>query len=147
MLWILTNTWWHFLVPHRVVLLPPNHLCSTHLSLSPLIPTNHQSFQCLQSFAFPECHRLGIIQYVAFTWNVCYTHSSDSKESIWSARDWVLSLGWKDSPGERNATHSSIPAWKIPWTEEPGGLQLMRSRKSQVWLVIKQPPPQSYTQE
>ena len=28
-------------------------------------------------------------------------------------------------PGEGNATHSSIPAWRIPWTEEPGGLQSM----------------------
>ena len=29
------------------------------------------------------------------------------------------------SPGEGNGTHSSILAWKIPWTEEPGGLQSM----------------------
>ena len=29
------------------------------------------------------------------------------------------------SPGEGNATHSSILAWKIPWTKEPGGLQSM----------------------
>ena len=35
------------------------------------------------------------------------------------------------SPGEEMATHSSILAWKIPWTEEPGGLQSMRSQKSQ----------------
>ena len=32
------------------------------------------------------------------------------------------------------ATHSSILAWKIPWTEEPGGLQPMRLQKSQTWL-------------
>ena len=35
---------------------------------------------------------------------------------------WVLSLGWKDPLEEETATHSSISAWKIPWTEEPGGL-------------------------
>ena len=29
-------------------------------------------------------------------------------------------------PGERNVNHSSIVAWKIPWTEDPGGLQSMR---------------------
>ena len=34
----------------------------------------------------------------------------------------VQSLGWED-PLEGMATHSSIPAWRIPWTEEPGGLQ------------------------
>ena len=35
----------------------------------------------------------------------------------------VRSLGWEDSLEEEMATHSSILAWKIPWTEEPGGLQ------------------------
>ena len=38
------------------------------------------------------------------------------------------SLGWEDPLGEKMATHSSIFAWKIPWTEEPGGLQSMRSQ-------------------
>ena len=35
----------------------------------------------------------------------------------------VQSLGWEDPLGEGMATHSSILAWRIPWTEEPGGLQ------------------------
>ena len=38
---------------------------------------------------------------------------------------WVWSLGWKDPLEEGMATHSSILAWRIPWTEEPGGLQCM----------------------
>ena len=38
----------------------------------------------------------------------------------------VRSLGWEDSLEEEMATHSSILAWEIPWTEEPGGLQSMR---------------------
>ena len=36
---------------------------------------------------------------------------------------WVRSLGWEDPLKEGMATHSSILAWRIPWTEEPGGLQ------------------------
>ena len=36
---------------------------------------------------------------------------------------WVLSLGWEDPLEKEMATHSSILAWRIPWTEEPGGLQ------------------------
>ena len=36
---------------------------------------------------------------------------------------WVQSLGWEDPLEKGMATHSSILAWKIPWTEEPGGLQ------------------------
>ena len=36
---------------------------------------------------------------------------------------WVRSLGQEDPLGEGMENHSSILAWKIPWTEEPGGLQ------------------------
>ena len=39
---------------------------------------------------------------------------------------WVRPLSWKDPLEEGMATHSSILAWKIPWTEEPGGLQSMQ---------------------
>ena len=38
---------------------------------------------------------------------------------------WVRSLGLEDPLEESMATHSSILAWRIPWTEEPGGLQSM----------------------
>ena len=38
---------------------------------------------------------------------------------------WVPSLGWEDPLEEEMATHSSILAWRISWTEEPGGLQSM----------------------
>ena len=44
------------------------------------------------------------------------------------------SLCWKDPLEEEMATHSSILAWEIPWTEEPAGLQFMGSQKSQTWL-------------
>ena len=36
---------------------------------------------------------------------------------------WVLPLGWEDPLQKGMATHSIILAWRIPWTEEPGGLQ------------------------
>ena len=42
---------------------------------------------------------------------------------------WVRSLGWADPLEEGMATHSSILAWRISWTEEPGGLQSMRSQR------------------
>ena len=41
---------------------------------------------------------------------------------------WVRSLGQEDPLEKDMATHSNILAWEIPWTEEPGGLQSMRSR-------------------
>ena len=43
---------------------------------------------------------------------------------------WVRSLGREDPLEKEMATHSSIPAWKIPWTEEPGSLQSMGSQES-----------------
>ena len=42
---------------------------------------------------------------------------------------WVRSLGQEDLLEKEMATHSSPLAWKIPWTEEPGGLQAMGSRR------------------
>ena len=39
----------------------------------------------------------------------------------------VQSLGWEDPLEKEMTTHSNILAWKIPWTEEPGGLQFMGS--------------------
>ena len=38
---------------------------------------------------------------------------------------WVRSLGQEDPLEKEMATHSSVLAWKIPWTEEPGGLQFV----------------------
>ena len=42
---------------------------------------------------------------------------------------WVRSLGWEDLLEKEMATHSSILAWRISWTEEPGGLQSMGSKR------------------
>ena len=42
---------------------------------------------------------------------------------------WVQSLGQEDPLEQEMATHSRILAWKIPWTEEPGGLQSMESQR------------------
>ena len=41
----------------------------------------------------------------------------------------IQSLGWEDPQEKGMATHSSILAWRIPWTEEPGGLQSMGSQR------------------
>ena len=43
--------------------------------------------------------------------------------AVWET--WVQSLGWDDPLKKGTSTHSSILAWRIPWTEEPGGLQSM----------------------
>ena len=53
---------------------------------------------------------------------------SNGKESSCNVGDWGLSLGQEDPLREEMATHSSILAWKIPWTEESGRLQFMGSQ-------------------
>ena len=47
---------------------------------------------------------------------------------VWET--WVQSLGWEDPLEKEMATHSSILAWRIPWTEEPGGLQFTELQRS-----------------
>ena len=47
--------------------------------------------------------------------------------AVWEI--WVQSLGWEDSLEEGMATHSSILAWRLPWTEEPGKLQSTGSQR------------------
>ena len=54
---------------------------------------------------------------------------SNGKESVCNVETWVQSLGWEDPLEEEMAIHSSILAWRIPWTEEPGGLQTTGSQR------------------
>ena len=70
---------------------------------------------------------------------------------------WVLFQGWEDILEEGMATHSSILAWRIPWTEEPGGLQSLGSHRvghdwswlsAHTWAELYLPlfPPHSYVE-
>ena len=61
---------------------------------------------------------------------------SDGKESAFNVGDQVWFLGWEDPLEKRMAIHSSILAWKIPWTEEPSGLQSMGlQRAGRYWVT------------
>ena len=53
----------------------------------------------------------------------------------------VWSLGREDPLEKEMATHSSILAWRIPWMEEPGGLQSMGSQRVGHDLATQPPPP------
>ena len=54
---------------------------------------------------------------------------SDSEESACNAKSQVRSLGWEDPLEKKVASHSSILAWRILWTEEPSQLQSMGSQR------------------
>ena len=60
-----------------------------------------------------------------FKCNLGFPGGSDGKEYAGGAGDPGLIPGSRRSLEEKMATHSSILAWRIPWTEEPGGLQFM----------------------
>ena len=53
----------------------------------------------------------------------------NSPANIGDTETWVQSLGGEDPLEEEMATHSSILAWRIIWTEKPGGLQSMESQR------------------
>jgi len=57
---------------------------------------------------------------------VGFLGNSDGKGSTCSAGDLASILGWEDPLEKGKATHFSILAWRIPWTEEPGGPQSQR---------------------
>ena len=66
-------------------------------------------------------------------------HSAKNLPAMQETRVWTL--GWEDSLEKEKATHSSIVAWRIPWMEEPGGLESMGSQGVGHDLVTKPPPP------
>ena len=59
-----------------------------------------------------------------------FPDGSHGKESACNVGDLGQSLGWEDPLETGTATHSSILAWRIPWTEKPGRLQFMGSQRA-----------------
>ena len=58
-----------------------------------------------------------------------FLSGSDSKESTGNAGDQGSIPGMERSHGEGKGNHSNIPAWRIPWTEGPGGLKFIGSQR------------------
>ena len=69
----------------------------------------------------------GIGYPLQYSWASLVTQTVKNPPAMWEI--WVQSLGWEDPLEKGMATHSSILAWRIPWTEEPGGLQFMESQR------------------
>ena len=55
-----------------------------------------------------------------YSWVSLVAQMVKNPPAVWDI--WVQPLGWEDPLEEEMATHSGILAWRIPWTEEPGGL-------------------------
>ena len=61
----------------------------------------------------------GISYPLQYSWASLMTQMIKNPLAMWNT--WVQSLGWEDPLEEGMATHSDILAWRIPWTQEPGG--------------------------
>ena len=68
----------------------------------------------------------------------CFSHVRLCATPETAAHQAPPSLGWEDPLEKGMATHSSTLAWRIPWTEEPGGIQSMRLQRVGHDLVTKQ---------
>ena len=62
-----------------------------------------------------------------YSWASLVAPTVKNPPAMWET--WVWSLDWEDSLQEGMATHSSILTWRIPWAEEPGGLQSTGSQR------------------
>ena len=65
----------------------------------------------------------------SLAWEGGFPGGSNGKESAAMQETQVQSLGREDPLEKGMAIHSSILAWRIPWTEEPGGIQSMRPQR------------------
>ena len=102
------------------------HICSNMIFFQGLL------FRC---FMTSICHHLDFFRG--------FPGDASGKEPACQSRrhneTWVWSLGWEDTLKEGMATHSSILAWRISWTEGPGGLQSMGSQRIEHnWSVVVQ---------
>ena len=78
--------------------------------------------------AFPQAHHWGQLWRLDMAsqvvqWSRTHLPTEEMQETL------IQSLGQEDALEEDMATFSSIPAWEIPWTEQPGGLQSMESQR------------------
>ena len=62
-----------------------------------------------------------------YSWATMATQKVKNLPEVWETG--VRFLGWEDHMEEEMVTHSSILAWRVPWAEEPGGLQSMGSQR------------------
>ena len=77
---------------------------------------------------FSICQRtFGLIPSFGYLWASLVAQTVKCLPAMWETQ--VRSLGWEHPLQKEMATHSSILAWKIPWTEEPGRLPSMGSQR------------------
>ena len=100
------------------------HFCPTLSSLPVIVPS------------LPQFTAKNFLKICLYLGSPC---GSAVKNRLPMQETWVQSLGWDNLLEKEMATHSSILAWEIPWTEEPGGLQSVGSQRVGHDLATKPP--------
>ena len=80
----------------------------------------HQMISLVEIFINTKYILIHLLSYLGFPGRSVVKNPPAVQES---QETQVRSLGWEDPLEEETATHSGIFAWRIPWTEEPGGLR------------------------
>ena len=106
-----------------------SRICGAHVKLTLFYVI---SSMLLKTLFLPSC----IKEFILTTPVGASLVAQSVKNPTAMQETWVQSLNWEESLEEIMASHSSIPAWRIPWTEEPGGLQsLGPQRVGQDWAT------------
>ena len=100
------------------------HILIIHCTLLPCVTSISYSLSCHMSITYHH------VWYIVKT-RMGFPGGTGGKEPTCHCRReiWVQSLGWENPLKEGLAAHSRILAWRIPWTEEPGGLQSIGSHR------------------
>ena len=124
----------------------------THLRPKSGFPGRSASKECAKSACnagdpgsipgLGRSHREGIGYPLQYSWASLVVQSVKNPPTM--RETWVWSLGWEDPPEEAMTSNSSILTWRIPWTEEPGRLQLMGlQRVGYDWAANNNTRPES----
>ena len=103
-----------------------SHEIKRHLLLGRKAMTNLDSILKSRDVTLPT--KVHLVKVMVFPWWTSLV-AQTVKHPPTMQETQVQSLGWEDLLEKEMATHSSILAWKIPWTEKPGSLQSMGSQR------------------
>ena len=87
---------------------------------------------------FINKHHINPLKLVCVTYRMGFPGGSVVKNPPAMQKTWIQTLGLQDSLEKKMTTHSSVLAWKILWTEEPGGLQSMGLERVRYDVATKQ---------
>ena len=89
------------------------------------LPGESHGQRSLAGYGPQDRKELDMTEAIQHAWTSLVAQMVKNPPAMWET--WVRSLGWEDLMEKWKATHSNILAWRIPWTEESGGLQFMGS--------------------